>query len=187
LPRGLLILNGMSLVLPPEVCNRIAGWLSSSQEHYGDLDTQLRVAMLGHPTLFGLAPSVEELPAAHRDRLVHAIELYQRTIRPLLRTCRVYHHTPVIDFERPHGFCVLEYAAPDRTRAVLGVFRLSGGADTQVVRPRGLDRGRGYRVRLDSAGMAFEATGSDLADRGLTIRLEQPMSSELVFVSPAAD
>jgi alpha-galactosidase len=184
LPRGLLILNGMSLVLPPEVCNRIAGWLSSSQEHYGDLDTQLRVAMLGHPTLFGIAPSVDELPPAHRERLEHAIRLYQDTIRPLLRTCRVYHHTPVIDFERPTGFCVLEYAAPDRSRSVVGVFRLAGDTDSIPVQPRGLDRGRSYRVRLDSADTEFEATGADLVDRGISLRLEQPLTSELVLVLP---
>src|SRR5207302_1376362 len=40
LPRSLAILNGMTLALPPELCNRISGYMNGEELFYGDLDTQ---------------------------------------------------------------------------------------------------------------------------------------------------
>jgi alpha-galactosidase len=171
----------MSLVLPPEVCNRIAGWLSSSDERFGDIDTQLRVAILGHPTLFGVAPSTDEVPPLHRKRIEHAVGLYKSRIRPMLATSRVFHHTPEFEFERPFGYLALEYAAPDGLGGVAGVFRLAKAEDSYTFTPRGLDRGRRYRVTLDNNGQSYLADGASLADQGITVRVSGPLGSELIL------
>lgn len=182
LPRSLAILNGMTLALPPELCNRIAGYMNGEELFYGDLDTQFRAPLFGHPVMVGSAPSVAEMVSAFGQRLKRSVEIYRQHVRPLLTTCKVFHHTPVIDFRNPRGYCVLEYAAPDGASAVAGIFRLAGPADGSYhFKPRGLDRGRRYRVLFDNTREAVEMNGLTLSDRGLEIRLDNPLTSELLI------
>ncbi len=182
LPRSLAVLNGMTLALPPELCNRIAGSMNGEEVFYGDVDTQFRAAIFGHPVLVGSAPSVAEMVPGFAASLKRAVELYQTFVRPILSTCRVFHHTPVIDFRNPRGHCVLEYATPDGRRAVAGIFRLAGPAPASYrFRPRGLDRGGRYRVRFDNTGEVAEASGLTLATEGLEIPLAAPLTSELLL------
>ncbi|MEO7909656.1 MAG: alpha-galactosidase [Roseiflexaceae bacterium] len=181
-PRGLAVLNGLTLALPPEVCNRIAGVMNPDEYLYGDLDFQLRVAFLGHPVFIGIGPAVDELVPAHRARVEHIIQLYKTFIRPLIQTCRVFHHTPVLQSKPAHGHCVLEYAAPDATRALGAIFRLGGaGPADYVFRPRGLSRGKQYQVTFDSSGETCIVSGLELQRAGLSVRLESPLTSELVL------
>jgi hypothetical protein len=42
-----------------------------------------------------VAPSVEELAPRRRERFLHYASLYKQFIRPLLPTCKLYHHEPV--------------------------------------------------------------------------------------------
>jgi len=182
LPRSLAILNGMSLALPPELCNRIAGYMNGEELFYGDLDTQFRAPLFGHPVMVGSAPSVEEMVPAFGQRLKRSVEIYQQHIRPLLPTCKVFHHTPVIDFRNPRGHCVLEYATPDGAKVVAGIFRLAGpGDESYHFNPRGLDRGRRYRVFFDNTQESMEVSGLVLANEGLAIRLADPLTSELLI------
>ncbi|MBV9305779.1 MAG: alpha-galactosidase, partial [Acidobacteriaceae bacterium] len=60
-PRGLKILNGMTWVLPPEILLRTFGTESSGLEEDGDVDTQLRTAMLSRPIFRGISPTLGEL------------------------------------------------------------------------------------------------------------------------------
>lgn len=63
------------------------------------------------------------------------------------------------------------------------VFRTSdSGEPAYILRPRGLDPAREYRVTLDNSGGTFHATGRELARDGISVRLEQPLSSELVLI-----
>lgn len=182
LPRSLAILNGMTLALPPELCNRIAGYMNGEELFYGDLDTQFRAPLFGHPVMVGSAPSVAEMVPAFRQRLKRSVAIYQQHLRPILSTCKVFHHTPVIDFRNPRGYCVLEYAAPDGSSAVAGIFRLAGPAEPSYhFSPRGLDRGRQYRVLFDNTQETVAVSGLDLANDGLDIRLADPLTSELLI------
>lgn len=181
MPRALGILNGMTIALPPEVCSRSAGYMNGEELFHGDVDFQFRAPLFGHPVMIGIAPSIAEFNPGHRHRLRHAIDLYQRISRPMLPTCRVYHHTPVIDLKNPHGHCVLEYAMPDRSRAVAGIFRLVGGPAEYRFLPRGLDRSRRYRVTFDNTLDVIEVDGRVLANEGLLIRLDSPLTSELLI------
>ncbi len=182
LPRSLAILNGMTIALPPELCSRIAGYMNGEELFYGDVDTQFRAALFGHPVMVGSAPSIGEMVPGFGASAKRSVEIYQTYIRPIIGRCKVFHHTPVIDFRDPRGYCVLEYAAPDGESAVVGIFRLAGpGPATYRFMPRGLDRGRRYRVLFDNTRESVEANGLSLANDGLEIRLESPLTSELLI------
>ena len=78
---------------------------------------------------------------------------------------------------------MLERASYDRMRAVIGAFRLSGGApDEVVVYPRGLSSALDYRVTLDNSGDQFEVSGRELMQSGLRIRLTHALTSELMLL-----
>jgi hypothetical protein len=65
----------------------------------------------------------------------------------------------------------------------VGLFRLSDPAAPEyTVRLRGVAAGRRYRVRFDNSGDEALLDGHALASAGLTIRLEAPLTSELLLV-----
>jgi alpha-galactosidase len=182
LPKSVKILNGMTMLLPPEICNRTYGTQWDIQRLYGDLDTQLRVGLFAHPTGIGIAPSLADLNPVNARHVRHAIELYKTFIRPMLATSRVYHHTPEMPFEAPGDWLALEYASRDRARAYAGVFRLSGeGPPEYLFRPRGLRAATRYRVTFDNSGEAIAKTGYELRQEGIRVRLENGIRSELLL------
>ncbi len=183
MPRSARTLSTMMFALAPELTVRLAGTAMDSHVG-GSLDLQLRVAILsGNPVITGLWVDQDEMSVELRDRIRHALALFRRHVRPLIADCRVYHHTPIPAGDQPEGWCVLEYAAPDRARAVAGLFRLAGPADADwTLRFRGLCRTRNYRVRYDNSGEEMLRSGMDLMERGVVVRLSHPMSSELLLI-----
>ena len=189
LPRTVAVLNGVSLFLPPERLNRLAGVGQSAQLH-GDLDTQLRVPLFAHYAISGVTPARDVWNPRQRERVIHAIRLYKEFVRPWLPTCRVYHHTPELIGRgrcaacgEPQGWCVLEYAAADGARAMVGLFRLAGEGDPMWhFRARGLERGARYRVTWDNTGQSAEIDGWRLANDGLLVTCERPLTSELLLL-----
>ncbi|MBI4552733.1 MAG: alpha-galactosidase [Candidatus Latescibacteria bacterium] len=182
-PRGLKILNGVTFALPPEVCLRTFGTETGEHVLEGDLDFQLRVVLLSHPIFRGISPTIDELNPVYRARIVHAVELYKRFIRPLLPDCQVFHHTGMLPLFEQTPWCVLEYAAADRSRAVIGLFRTADiGNDMYVVRPAGLDRSREYRVTFDTTGETTVCPGFALARHGIRVRLSTMLTSELLLI-----
>jgi len=182
--RTLKILNGASLALPPEQCMTLLGAISLGT---ADLDFMLRVGLFGHFCISGIFPSTEEVHQVARERWRHTIDRYKRFTRPSLSTCRVFHHTPIQRHNEPGEWCVLEHAAPDGSRAYVGVFRLAGSAtpDYRLV-PRGLDATRRYRVTFDNTNQAFEVDGHVLADTGCHVRVPGILQSELVLFEAAS-
>ncbi len=84
---------------------------------------------------------------------------------------------------------MLEHAGTDRGKAVVGVFRLAGQASESefTFRPKGIDRGRTYRIMGDNSGQWHVRSGSDLVERGVLVRLPAPMSSELLVIEETAE
>ena len=182
-PRSLKILNGVTLHLPPEICLRTFG--TEIQDHYlfGDIDFQLRSCLFGPPILRGIAPTLEEIGEPRLSRIIHAINLYKGVVRPLLPTARVFHHTPILPLMEPHAWCVLEYAAPDGSREVAGIFRLTAPCTGRYrYHPRGLRAGDRYRVQHDNTGDTFECSGSTLQHEGIEICLGSALTSELLLI-----
>ena len=100
----------------------------------------------------------------------------------LMAAGRIYHHTPEVGGPDPQGWGVLELASADRARGLCGLFQLAAPtAPEYTVRLRGLDVARRYRVTWGNSGQACEVDGFTLMQRGLTVRLEGALTSELLL------
>ncbi|MCX6623505.1 MAG: alpha-galactosidase [Acidobacteria bacterium] len=182
LPKGLKILNGMTMLLPPEIITRTFGTQWDDQRQYGDLETQLRVTLFAHPSAIGIAPSLADTNPVYLAAIRHAFTLYKEFMRPMLAQCRVYHHTPVLPFAEAGDWAVLEYASADSSRAYAGLFRQSAAGNPEYCfKPRGLKASRRYRVRFDNRGDSAVRSGFDLMQSGLTVRIENGIRSELLL------
>ena len=174
------ILNGATICLPPELCESVIGGIS---EGVSDLDFLIRLNLFCHFKVSGLFPTSAERNTAAFGRWQHGIALYKEVCRPILSTSRLFHHTPIQRQTEPGDWVVLEAASPRKDAAYIGVFRLPGAAaDAYVVRPRGLDAGRRYRVRRDTDGSERIIDGGELVERGLRIDVPGALCSELILI-----
>ena len=179
-PRGLKILNGMTWVLPPEILLRTFGTETDDLEEDGDVDLQLRTVMMSRPIFRGISPTLPEFNPLLREKIRSGVQLFKSTVRPIMINSRVFHHTPLVPMMSPSPWIVLEYATPDSTRAVVGLFRTSQDGDPVFhFIPRGLDLSRTYRVTFQNSGQKVELPGSQLL-HGIPIRLEQTLTSEML-------
>ncbi|MDE0631372.1 MAG: alpha-galactosidase [Caldilineaceae bacterium] len=181
-PRAFSITNGMSMALPPERVDRLAG-MGQSGQRTAELDFQFRLQLFVHPSLnwFHLKDAAPN--AVQQARIRNAVRIYKEFVRPIHPTSRIYHHTPVVKGFEPRGWGVLELASRDRTRAVAGLFRLSDPAEPEyLLRFRGIDPGRRYRVTFDNSSESCEVDGWVLSRTGIVSRLETALTSELLIV-----
>jgi alpha-galactosidase len=181
-PRGLKIFNGMTWLLPPEILLRTFGTESSGLEEDGDVDLQLRAALLARPIFRGISPTLEELNPLLGQRIRDSVAEFKQTIRPIMIDSRVYHHTPVVPMLEPSPWVVLEYASQDAHRAVAGLFRTAQSGEP-VFRffPRGLDLSRNYAVKFSNSGQTVELRGDQLLQQGIPVRLDAALTSELLI------
>lgn len=180
MPRGLKILNGVTMSLPPEILLRTFGTEVGEHALEGDVHTQLRLCFC-RPIFRGIAPSMDALTPCLRDRITHYLEVFRKHIRPIMRDGLVFHHTPFLSHQEITPWCVLEYASPDRDRAVAAVFRTSAeGPGEYLFRPRGLDLSTTYRVVLDNRNQSFQTTGRDLVTDGVRLQIDRTLASELI-------
>jgi alpha-galactosidase len=108
--------------------------------------------------------------------------IYRDFIRPFHREAHVYHHTPVIRGADGNGWCAIELAASDRSRIVAGVFRLiNADKGEYCLRLRGIDPNRRYRVTMEPTGTVRLLDGHTLAEHGVTICLDTPLTSRLLL------
>lgn len=181
-PRNLKILNGMTWILPPEVLLRTFGTEVGDHATDGDLNEQLRIAIISRPIFRGLSPTMKDFNPIARQVIRDSVRLFKEEVRPIMIDCRVYHHTPVLDFKTPAPWLVLEYSTRDSGRAVATFFRTATvGESTYVFRPRGLDFGRTYRVKFMNSGQVVEIAGVRLLQEGIPVRIENPMGSEMLI------
>ncbi len=188
-PRSVAIVNGMTMALPPEMCDRLVGGMSCHTR--GSLDFQARLTLFGRPTTndYNAVGSL-----SNPDQLAflrHTFDLYKNFIRPWAADCLTFHHTPEVmagagagTAVHPTGTAVLERAAADGSRAVIGVFRLANAMDEEytTVYPRGIDAARSFTVTLDNTGAAITMTGAQLLQQGIRVRLQGSIVSELVLL-----
>ena len=175
----LKIVNGLSLMLPPEQCMTLLGAISDG---VADIDFMLRIGLFGHFCVSGVAPTMADRQESARQRWRHTIELYKSFVRPMLSTSRIFHHTPVQRQTEAGAWVVLECSSQNGERGYAGIFRLpeaDGGAYHFF--PKGLDAGRRYKVTYDSSGRTREVEGGMLLDRGLRLPVTASYTSELLL------
>ncbi len=142
----------------------------------------LRSGMMGWLTLM-LDTSVWT-PEQH-EAARQAIALYKRELRPLIRDARLYHVSPRPDGVQWDG---MQYWNPQRAKGVVFAFRGSvpGESEHRFVLS-GLDISTRYHLHFqDGTAPDRTATGSELMSEGLVVRLQNPLSSELVFLTEEA-
>ncbi len=180
MPHSVMITNGMTMALPPERVDRLFAGMGCHD--FGSFDAHMRNVMLGHMSLNVIAPSATTPNRVQMEFIKHSVQLYKDFIRPMLPTCKVYHHTPEVYKAAEEGSMVLEIASPDGKKGAMTVFSLSGMAviKTVTVMPRGLDTGYIYRVMMDNTGETFTISGRELQMQGLVVSIPTSLSSELI-------
>jgi alpha-galactosidase len=182
-PRGLKILNGMTWVLPPEILLRTFGTESSGLVEDGDLNLQLQTVMISRPIFRGISPTLPELDPLLSKKIIDDVGLYKRTVYPIMANSLVYHHTAVLPMMEPSPWVVLEYAAPDKTKEVVGLFRTSQtGNPVYRFEPRGIDFSKNYGIHFENAGEVVEMSGAQLLQNGVPVRLDDNLTSELLVI-----
>ena len=110
-------------------------------------------------------------------------EIYKNFVRTFNANSRIYHHTPVLSGTEPEGWGVLELVSEDRSKAMVGLFRLGGlGESEYTLKFRGLNVSKKYKVSFDNSGDECVIDGFILKNQGVTIRLEAPLTSELLLL-----
>jgi len=138
----------------------------------------LRSGLMGWFTLMQDSSAwTEAQHAAAREEFA----LYKDRLRPLIRNADLYHAS-----ERPDGlhWDGIEYFDPATGRGVLYAFHGSLEKDSAHRFPiRGLEGRRVYEVAFqDHSSPDYQASGEEIARRGILVKETVPNSSELVFI-----
>jgi hypothetical protein len=140
----------------------------------------LRSGMMGWLTIMQDTStwSVEQHAEAKQE-----IDLYKTRLRSLIRDANLYHIS-----SRPDGihWDGIEYWDPQHKQGVVYAFR--GSTQTEKKHSfvlQGMDAAAQYRLNFHDSRLIRTMTGRKLMQSGLSIRLDIPNSSELVFVELA--
>ena len=178
-PRNFRVINGMSLALPPEYIDRIVftnlGWWTGSVDFELDLMLFARITLGPIDTAF--APPNPLLA----QKLKQRISFYKDFVVPFLPGCRVYHHTPVHRGAHPKGAGVLEYAAEDKSRGIIGAFGLAGCEIQDLcLKPKGLNPAWNYQLTFLKSMARLERPGMEIMRDGLPIQGLSPINSQVI-------
>jgi alpha-galactosidase len=138
----------------------------------------LRSGMMGWMTM--MLDTTTWSPEQH-DAARRAFALYKQELRPLIRDAQLYHVS-----ERPDGvhWDGMEYWDAVRKHGVLFAFRGSVADEPQhAFRFAGLNADKSYQLHFeDGSAVDRKVSGRELMESGLSVHLEYPFSSELVFL-----
>lgn len=178
-PRAFSITNGMTMALPPECVDRLI--IGQASYLTADLSTMLRNQLFARPTIGTLHTTYFGENPQQTALVRHNVEIYKNFVRPMHADSRCYHHTPELS-KACDGFGVIELAAKDRSRGMIGIFRLAEPErEETTVFPRGVDLSKNYLVTFDNSGAKVRLSGFELAQNGLRVRLGSALTSELVL------
>lgn len=118
-----------------------------------------------------------------RAAIKSSVQTYKAFVRPILRDCKVHHVLPRPDGKHWDG---MFFWSTKLCEGALFVFRPDAADDSQVVRLAGLESGVNYAVSSEDGSLKpFRASGKDLMDKGLTLRLPNRFSSDLIHIRKA--
>lgn len=165
-----------SHLLPPAMLeDYVEKWPAPRIENFRYM---LRSGMMGWLTIMldTTAWSAEQHKVAKAE-----FELYKLKLRPFIRNAELYHISP-----RPDGvhWDAVEYFDPARKAGVVFAFRGSmENLNEQTFVLKGLLPEKDYQLHFeDQSSPDRKMTGRDLLEKGLTVSLPVPNSSELVFM-----
>ncbi len=168
-PHSMRIINGTSMMLPVEYCVKLINGMGA--QVYGCDYFKLNAARFGIP----LIPILMDDPEFCR-RADAMIQHYKQYIRPMLPTCKVWHHTPLVRLEEPGARGVLEISSPDGSTAMVAGFTLGAVTDPDFpLRFCGVSPDKTYTVWCNDRPYG-RYTGKALLD-GVTVQIPQMWDS----------
>ncbi len=179
-PHSLYITNGMTMALPPERVDRLFAGMGCHSS--GSFDLQMRNTMLTHMSLNVVAPAAAGINPLQLEFIRHSTDIYKNFIRPMLPESRVCHHTPDSSDALEKGFTALEIYSPDKTKGAAVIYSLPGcKTNGIVIKLKGVSDGKNYKVTLDNDRASFVISGAQLHSCGIDVKLNSPLSSELIL------
>ncbi len=180
-PHSVMITNGMTMALPPERVDRLFAGMGCHT--VGSLDAHMRNVMLTHMSLNVIAPTDVRINSDQMNFVRHSVDVYKNFIRPFLPTSKIYHHTPDVAKSLDDGFCTLEVASSDRTKAAIALFTLTMPKDNRfTVIPKGISASYDYKVTFDNSGDIFILSGYEILSKGITALIPSALRSELILL-----
>lgn len=177
MPRSIAITNGMTMALPPERVDRLFAGMGCHT--IGSFDAHLRNTMLGHISLNVISPADAEINEEQMAFIKHSTDIYKEFIRPFLSESKIYHHTPDLN---ESDYSVLEISAPDKSKGAITVITLCGTNEkTIMVKPKGIDVSKEYKVTLDNDDFSYTISGEKLKRNGIAVEINSSLSSELIL------
>ncbi|MBR4282982.1 MAG: alpha-galactosidase, partial [Clostridia bacterium] len=179
MPRSIVITNGMTMALPPEKVDRLFAGMGCHE--FGSAESQMRNTMFGHMSLNVISPAMFEANPELMEFVKHSTEIYKSFIRPFLSRSKIYHHTPVVGFDKDTSTVVLEISDNDNSKGAVGIFNLGPEINNTVVKFKGVKADRDYMVTLDNTRSTFRMSGAELKLKGIDVDIPVTMSSELIL------
>ncbi|MDR2376259.1 MAG: alpha-galactosidase [Treponema sp.] len=177
-PRVIKMYSGISMAIPPERILCFCGAVGWGMDEPG-LDFQLRRVSVCLPRINSIAPSLAELPEPLLSAINEKMGLYKKVLRPILKDCKMYIHTPFQPILKDADFAVFEYAEKTGKRSFAAFFRLNmDKKEDYFFKPRSLNEDARYKVYFDNSGKSAEVSGFDLASRGFLVKFH---SSQLII------
>lgn len=189
-PRSFAITNGMTMVLPPEIVDRLVSGMNCHTR--GSLDFQVRNAIFGRPSTNDYNCLGSEMNPDQLGFVKHTFDIYKEHIRPYIDESLIFHHTPELvsghngaggTTEYPQGVGIIERGTEDSKHGVIGIFKLADSMDENffTIRPKGVDMSKNYKVTYDNEGTTVIVSGMELRRDGLVVELEGAITSELII------
>lgn len=178
-PTIVKIYSGLSMAIPPERMLCTLGTDIWNLDTEPDIDFHIRRALVGRPIFRTPAPLQGELNESLLSGIKEKLGLYKKTLRPVIKDCNMYIHTPFQPLLKAADFAVFEYAAKSGKTSFAVFFRLNMDKNGDYFfKPRSLEVGSRYNVYFDNSGKSIEVSGFDLVTRGFNVRFH---SSELII------
>ena len=177
MPRSIAITNGMTMALPPERVDRLFAGMGCHT--IGSFDAHLRNTMLGHISLNVISPANADINEKQIAFIKHSSDIYKRFIRPFLSESKIYHHTPDLN---ESDCSILEISSPDKSKGAVTVITLCHTNEKNImVKPKGIDISKDYKITLDNDNFSYIISGEKLRRNGISVDINAPLSSELIL------
>ena len=165
-----------SYALPPAMCECYVA--NHPGKSLANFNYMLRSGMLGWCTIMldMNAWTAEQNASAKKQ-----FDLYKQRLRPLIAHGNLYHVSERPDGKRWDGML---YVDPKGAGGVLFAFRAKNEEASHVFKLKGLEAAARFKLTFeDGSSQPLTLTGDELMQQGLTVRLPQTDSSELVFLT----
>ena len=170
----------MTMVLPPEKVNGLAGGMNSHL--VGSLDFQVRRTIFGQPCVNTFNCMGSTYNPNQMEFVKHTMDIYKEYVRPYAKDGLIFHHTPECCSNYPRGVAILERSAQNGECGILGIFGLCDFVgEAVIVYPKGLDVSANYEITFDNSGAKAVVSGYSLANEGVRARMDASLSTELLI------